>query len=86
MIGLVHSIHPIATLKSAAMELALELAEKPPLAMAGALRCIVGAGEQPLQEALAVERREFLRCAASKDLAEGMQAFIGKREPVFTGS
>jgi len=85
-IGLVHSIHPLAELKAAALELARELAEKPPLAMAGALRCIVGAGEKTLAEALAEERRAFLRCAASHDQAEGMRAFVEKRKAVFIGA
>jgi len=85
-IGLVHSLHPIAELKTAALALAQELAVQPPLAMAGALRCIVGAGEQSLTEALAEERRAFLRCAASADQAEGMRAFAEKRQPVFTGT
>jgi enoyl-CoA hydratase len=84
--GLVHSIHPLAELKAAAMALAQELAEKPPLAIAGALRCIVGAGEKPLAEALAEERRAFMQCAASRDQAEGIRAFVEKRKPVFTGT
>jgi len=84
-IGLVHSIHPIAELKAAALDLARELAEMPPLAVAGVLRCVVGAGEKSLEEALSAERRAFLRCAASRDQAEGMQAFVEKRKPVFTG-
>lgn len=83
-IGLVHSIHPLAELKAAALDLAHELAEKPPLAVAGALRCIVGAGEKSLADALAEERSAFLCCTASRDQAEGMRAFLEKRKPVFT--
>ncbi len=84
-IGLAHSIHPLTELKPAAQALARELAGMPPLAVAGVLRCVVGAGELPLDEALAEERRAFLRCAASADQAEGMQAFLEKRKPVFSG-
>lgn len=85
-IGLVHSIHPLVELKTAALALAQELAVKPPLAVAGVLRCVVAAGEQPLIDALAEERRAFLRCAASRDQAEGLRAFLEKRAPVFTGT
>jgi enoyl-CoA hydratase/carnithine racemase len=84
-IGLVHSIYPMAELKAAALKLAHELAEKPPLAVAGALQSIVGAGEKSLEEALREERRAFLRCAISKDQAEGLAAFVEKRKPVFEG-
>lgn len=84
--GLVHSIHPVAELKSAAMALAQELAQKAPLAIAGALQCIVGADERSLDEGLREERKAFLRCAASKDQAEGARAFFEKRKPVFIGA
>jgi enoyl-CoA hydratase/carnithine racemase len=84
--GLVRSIHPIAELKTAAMALAQELAENAPLAVAGALRCIIGADERTLDEGLREERKAFLRCAASKDQAEGARAFFEKRKPVFTGT
>jgi enoyl-CoA hydratase len=80
-IGLVHSIHPMTQLKAAA----LALAAQPPLAMAGALQCIIGAGEKSLNEALQEERRAFMRCAASEDQAEGLRAFAEKRKPVFIG-
>ena len=85
-IGLVHSIYPVAELKAAALRLAQELAQQPPLAVAGALRCIVGAGEKTLEEALSAERQAFLRCAASNDQAEGIRAFLEKRTPVFNGN
>jgi enoyl-CoA hydratase/carnithine racemase len=66
--------------------LAQERAEKPPLAVSGALRCILGANEKSLDEGLRDERKAFLRCAVSKDQAEGARAFFEKRKPVFTGT
>ena len=84
-IGLVHQVHPLAELKRAAQTLARELAAMPPIAVAGALRCVVGAGDAPLAEALAEERAAVLRCGGTKDQIEGMRAFLEKRRPVFTG-
>jgi enoyl-CoA hydratase len=84
-IGLVHELHPVDELKSAADALAHELAAMPPRAVAGVLRCVVGAGDAPLDEALAAERRAVLDCAGTADQIEGMRAFLEKRPPVFTG-
>ena len=84
-IGLVHEVHPLAGLKTAAHALARELAAMPPVAVAGVLRCVVGAGAAPLAEALAEERAAVRACAGTKDQAEGMRAFLEKRAPVFTG-
>jgi enoyl-CoA hydratase len=85
-IGLVHSIHPISELKDAAMALARELARKPPIAVAGVLASVLGAQDKSLASALDEERRAVRRCAASRDQAEGLQAFIEKRVPLFTGT
>ncbi|MDE0886229.1 MAG: enoyl-CoA hydratase/isomerase family protein [Myxococcota bacterium] len=84
-IGLVQEVHPLSELKAAALSLARELAAMPPVAVAGVLRCVVGAGEAPLAEGLAAERAAVLRCGSSRDQAEGMRAFLEKRPPVFTG-
>ena len=84
-IGLVHELHPVGELKSAAHALALELAAMPPRAGAGVLRCVIGAGDAPLDEALAEERRAVLDCSGTADQREGMRAFLEKRRPVFTG-
>ena len=50
-IGLVHEIHPVEELKARAFELAEELAARPPIAVAGVLRAVVGAEHLPLEAA-----------------------------------
>ncbi|MGI9603470.1 MAG: enoyl-CoA hydratase/isomerase family protein [Acidimicrobiales bacterium] len=84
-IGLVQELHPVADLKAAAGALAAELAAMPPVAVAGVLDCVVGAGDAPLDEALRREREAVKASAGTKDQLEGMQAFLEKRPPVFTG-
>lgn len=84
-IGLVHELHPVGELKMKAIELAEELAAQPPIAVAGVLRAVVGAEHLPLEDALRVEREAVRRCSASADQLEGMQAFLEKRRPQFTG-
>ena len=84
-LGLVQEVHPLAELKQAAQALARELAAMPPVAVAGVLRCVVGAGSASLDEALSVEREAVLRCGRTRDQIEGMRAFMEKRRPIFTG-
>ena len=84
-IGLVQEVHPLDKLKAAAHALAQELAAMPPIAVAGVLRCVVGAGGASLDEALAAERAAVQRCGKTRDQVEGMRAFLEKRRPVFTG-
>ena len=84
-IGLVNETWPKAELEERAHALAVELAAMPPVAVAGVLRCVVGAGERSLQDALAEERRAVMSTMGTKDQQEGMRAFLEKRRPVFTG-
>jgi enoyl-CoA hydratase/carnithine racemase len=84
-IGLVQEVWPNAELKSRAHALAQELAAMPPVSVAAVLRCVVGAAEKPLDEALAEERRAVKRTSGTKDQQEGMRAFLEKRRPRFTG-
>jgi enoyl-CoA hydratase/carnithine racemase len=85
-IGLVHEVHPVSELKARALDLAQELAARPPLAVAGVLRAVVGAEHLSLDEALRVERDAVNRCSGTADQREGMRAFIEKRSAVFTGT
>ncbi len=81
--GLVNAIWPIGELFQRAQDLAQELAAMPALAVAGVLRCVVGAGEKPLSEGIAEERRAVLATLGSADQREGIQAFLEKRKPQF---
>jgi enoyl-CoA hydratase/carnithine racemase len=49
------------------------------------LRAVVGGGDLPLEEALALERDAVRRCSESADQVEGMTAFLEKRRPKFEG-
>ena len=82
-IGLVHEVWPNAELQQRAQNLAEELAEKPPNAVASVLACVVGAEQASLEEAIQVERREVRRASGSAEQREGMQAFMEKRPPRF---
>ena len=85
-IGLVNEVWPIAELFRRAQDLAQELAEMPATAVAGMLRCIVGAGEKSLADGIAEERRAVLSTMGTPDQREGIQAFLGKRKPRFNRS
>jgi enoyl-CoA hydratase len=84
-IGLVTEVWPNDELEQRAHALAEELAAMPPIAVAGLLECVVSAGDKPLSDALAAERRAVTRTMGTKDLREGMMAFLEKRKPRFTG-
>jgi enoyl-CoA hydratase len=82
-IALVNEIWPMSELKQKAHDLAVELSEMPAGSVAGVLKCVVGAGEQSLQEGIYEERQAVLRNRGSKNSREGMMAFIEKRKPKF---
>lgn len=82
-IGLVQEVWPLAELFDRAHALAQELAEKPALAVAGVLQAVVGAGEKPLAEGIAAERRAVRATMDTPDQREGIMAFLEKRRPRF---
>jgi enoyl-CoA hydratase/carnithine racemase len=82
-IGLVHEVWPLGELFARAHALATELAEKPAIAVAGVLRSVVGAGEKPLAEGIAAERRAVMSTMNTPDQREGIMAFLEKRKPRF---
>lgn len=82
-IGLVNEVWPLADVFDRAQGLAQELAAMPRTAVAGMLRCVVGAGDKPLEEGIAEERRAVLATMGTADQREGMMAFLEKRRPSF---
>ena len=68
-----------------AMKFAKRLAKQPPLSLRLIKEAVNKAVDSPLVDGLQLERKNFYLLFASKDQKEGMQAFIEKRKPTFTG-
>jgi enoyl-CoA hydratase/carnithine racemase len=69
----------------AALELAAEIAERPPLAARLAKQAVLAAEETALTAGLDHERRLYELAMATEDRVEGMNAFLEKRKPEFRG-
>jgi len=83
--GLVEQTVPRAELDEAALAIARSFASRSPYAIAVARELARTTRDLPLEEGLRLEADGFRRCLASEDGAEGVGAFIEKREPNFTG-
>jgi enoyl-CoA hydratase len=84
-IGLLNRVVPPARLMDTARELADRIASRAPLALAKAKAAILATQQLPLDQGLKFEMDRASEVMASPDRIEGMQAFIEKRKPVFTG-
>jgi enoyl-CoA hydratase len=83
--GLVERVVPLAELMDAALALARTLAERSPHAV-GVLKELAAATRDiPLADGLREEADAFVRCLTSEDGAEGVAAFLEKRQPQWTG-
>jgi len=85
-IGLANKVVPAGQVLHEAMGLAKKIAAKSKLAIAAAMTAVVEGGEMPLDEGMALETQQFLSLVGSHDLAEGINAFVQKRQPKFTDS
>jgi enoyl-CoA hydratase len=84
-IGLADSVVPAADVLPAALELAGTLAARSTRALGLAKRAVLGGWDRPLEEGLALEEAAVFELIETDDAREGLQAFLDKRPPRFTG-
>ena len=83
--GLVERVVSDGSHVEAATEIARTIAERSPHAVGVLKELAAQTRDLPLEEGLRREAEGFLRCLASQDGAEGVAAFIEKREPSWAG-
>ena len=83
--GLVQEIHPRDELEDRALELAVSITEKSPIAIQMSKRMIRVAQNTSLDVGLLVENDSFAYCMTTADAKEGQRAFAEKRTPHFEG-
>jgi enoyl-CoA hydratase len=83
--GLVEKVVPRDELRDAALGIAQAIAARSPVAIAVLRELARTTRDLPLEEGLRREADGFRRCLESEDGAEGVAAFLEKREPRFTG-
>ena len=84
-LGFVNMIVPKKRWPTDAIEFAQVIARRPPIAAKLAKQAVLGADEMPLDAGLAYERRLYELAMATEDRVEGMNAFLEKRKPEFSG-
>lgn len=84
-IGLANRVFPEAELLEAAVASGALVAQKGPVAVAAAKRLLLDGQDADVRVAHSMEQSAFGLVFASEDRAEGMRAFVEKRDPVFKG-
>ncbi len=83
--GIFHRVVPADEFESAWRSFAQELAQGPTRAYALTKQLLQGAAERSLDEQLDVEVEVQTEAGRTADHLEGVQAFLGKREPKYEG-
>jgi len=84
-LGLVNRVVPEEQLVSATMDLATRIAAKSPLALAIGKEAFYRQRDLDLDRAYAYASDAMTRNMLARDAEEGIDAFLGKRSPVWTG-
>ena len=84
-LGIVNQVVAPEELEAVTLQLAERLRGSPPIALAAAKHAVYMSQTAELEEMLRYETEAQLRCFESDDGHEGVQAFLERREPKFTG-
>ncbi|HEX2115844.1 MAG TPA: crotonase/enoyl-CoA hydratase family protein [Alphaproteobacteria bacterium] len=84
-LGLVNQVVPHEELLPATRDLAARIRRHSPLAVAGILAAVTRGLNMSIAEGLQVEAEQFARLVPTADLREGLDAWIERRPPAFTG-
>ncbi|HEY7142442.1 MAG TPA: enoyl-CoA hydratase-related protein [Methylomirabilota bacterium] len=85
-LGLVDEVVPAELLPQTARDVAERLATGPTRAIGLLKRCVYQGHGRPLDEGLALEEAAVAELIRTVDAREGMEAFLAKRPPRFTGA
>jgi 2-(1,2-epoxy-1,2-dihydrophenyl)acetyl-CoA isomerase len=84
-LGLVNWVVPAGQLEQETQRIARELAKGPTVAYGEAKRLMNQSFERSVETQMDEELAAFARCATTRDLAEGVAAFVEKRKAQFKG-
>jgi enoyl-CoA hydratase/carnithine racemase len=84
-IGLVSSVVPDGEEREAAMAIARTIASRGPLATRFAKESVMRGSDLPLDQALQLELELTVLLQTTHDRAEGVRAFVERRDPLFEG-
>ena len=84
-IGLINAVVPADRVMVEARRMAERICQMGPLAVQAAKRAMVEGSSMSLEDGLAFEREQFRSLAKTRDVQEGLTAFLEKRPPQFKG-
>ncbi|SDI49773.1 enoyl-CoA hydratase/isomerase family protein [Natribacillus halophilus] len=83
--GLVNEVFPDEAFHDRVMDISREITAGPPIALTFSKRLLTADADAELSALLKQEYAYIKRCFATKDVEEGIQAFLEKRKPNFQG-
>jgi len=84
--GLINAVVPAEKLMGSAKDLAMRIIRKSPLAVESIITAVTRGLNMSIAEGLLVESEQFAKMVPTRDLREGLDAWIERREPAYSGS